>query len=330
MRTISSCLIIGAGLAGLMAATVLQAAGLSVTVVDKARGVGGRMATRRLDQAVFDHGAQYFTARDPRFLAYVQQWQQAGLIMPWADGFSAADGTLHQNGETRYRGTQGMTSPAKHLAQHLHVHLNEQVTHLQPDHLGWEAHTVNGKVFAADAVILTAPVPQALALLDAGDILLPAAARTALEAIAYNPCFAVLAMLNAPSQIPAPGGMWLSGDPIHWLADNQQKGISPVPSVTIHAGGEFSRHHFEADKEAIGQQLIAAAADVIGSQVIGFQVQRWRYSQPTRLHDQPFLAVDAPAPLLFAGDAFAGPRVEGAALSGLAAATYLKETYASN
>ncbi len=70
-------IVIGAGLSGLLAAGKLNASGYRVIVLDKGRGVGGRLATRRMDGAVFDHGAQYFTVQDPGFDAIVQDWQES-------------------------------------------------------------------------------------------------------------------------------------------------------------------------------------------------------------------------------------------------------------
>ena len=75
-----SCLVIGAGIAGLIAARALRAAGHRVLVLDKGRGVGGRMATRRIEGGVFDHGAQFVTVRDPRFQQIVEGWQAKGVV----------------------------------------------------------------------------------------------------------------------------------------------------------------------------------------------------------------------------------------------------------
>lgn len=84
---IRSALVVGAGLAGLVAAQRLAAAGIRVTVFDKGRGPGGRMATRREGDACWDHGAQFFTARDPRFAEMVARWTRkasppAGIVPP--------------------------------------------------------------------------------------------------------------------------------------------------------------------------------------------------------------------------------------------------------
>lgn len=310
-------------MAGLSAAKILQTHGKSVLVVDKARGVGGRMATRRLEDSAIDHGAQYFTARDARFQAWVANWQAEKVVQPWAQGFTTADGTLKTNDEWRYIGSKGMTSIPKFMAQGLDIHLRERVSKLDWQGKGWEIYTENELAYTAPAVILTAPVPQSLAMLDAGNFQLPVEIRAQLEKIAYQPCFAVMAVLEQPSKIPAPGGQWLSGEPVAWMADNHQKGITEGYGVTIHAGPDFTRQHWDTDKNEVAQLLLDAAEAWLGSRVIAVDVQRWRYSQPTVLHPDFCLALDSPAPLIFAGDAFNGSRVEGAALSGMAAAEAL-------
>ncbi|NJL92341.1 MAG: NAD(P)-binding protein [Anaerolineae bacterium] len=318
-------LIIGAGMSGLIAARHLHQAGRRVLVLDKGRGVGGRMATRRIQAARFDHGAQYFTARDATFASMITAWQAQGVVHKWAEGFVTPSGELKKTGEARYRGRDGMTSILKHLAEGLDVRLNTRVTQVEPLAEGWQVTSEDGQRFEASALVITAPIPQTLALLDAGSFALPPEARLILEKIDYAPCFAVLALLERPAQIPAPGGVWLSGEPVAWLSDNQQKGISDAPGVTIHGGPVFSRLHLEDDRQRVGKLLIDAALPYIGAPIVAYEVHLWRYSLPEQVYPARTLALRSPAPLLLAGDAFAGPRVEGAALSGLAAAQQLVE-----
>ena len=140
---------------------------------------------------------------------------------------------------------------------------------------------------------------------------------------AYDSCIAVMAKLEGPSRIPSPGGIWFSGEPVAWLADNTQKGICAEAgagsSITLHAGPNFSREYWDETARAVGF-LLQEAAPWLGTSVKHFQTHRWRFAKPNRIHPDPVLSVYCPAPLVFAGDAFGGPRVEGATLSGLAAA----------
>ncbi|MDQ3378372.1 MAG: FAD-dependent oxidoreductase, partial [Actinomycetota bacterium] len=132
-----SCVIVGAGISGLLAARELSDAGWRVTVLDKGRGVGGRMATRRFGGAGFDHGAQFFTVRDDRFENLVDGWLDAGAAAEWSRGFADAEGNVNPDGHPRYRGSRGMTSIPKHLAGGLDVRSGEHVVRMDQIGNGW-------------------------------------------------------------------------------------------------------------------------------------------------------------------------------------------------
>ena len=329
MKNSGSCLIVGGGIAGLMAATVLQRHSIDVTVLDKGRGIGGRLATRRLTysaeiEGVFDYGAQYFTVSDREFQVWVDQWLAEGVITEWSQGFFQASGSFKSSHKTCYRGTKSNRSLAQYLAQSLTVHTNTQVTQLswQDDH--WQVQTQTGEIFQGDRLILTPPVPQSLTLLDNSGIALTPDIRQKLEKVAYYPCITMLALLEKPSQIPAPGGLWGSGNPLGWIACNYQKGISARGyAVTLQAGPEFSQDYSDKENEAIAQELLTAAAPWLGSTVLDYQIHRWRYSQVSVSYGEPCLNLTEPGPLVFAGDGFLAPKIEGAVLSGLAAARSL-------
>jgi predicted NAD/FAD-dependent oxidoreductase len=212
-----------------------------------------------------------------------------------------------------------MAAIPAHLARDVDVRLDLRVSAVSYDG-GWALRAENGDRFKARALLLTPPAPQSLALLDAGGVELPPETRQALTSIEYDPCLALLAVLDGPSRIPQPGGLWPGGETIAWMADNGQKGISTLPCVTIHAGPAFSRDYFDADEAQVARLLLDEARRWLGADVTTYRLIRWPYSIPTQLHHEPALFCARPGPLAFAGDAFAGPRVEGAALSGLAAA----------
>ena len=308
-------LVIGAGMAGLMAAAQLKRAGRRVLVLDKGRGVGGRLASRRIDGATFDHGAQFITTRDPRFAAVLEQGRQNGVMEEWCRGFAG-----NQDGHARWRGKPAMSAVAKHLALGLDLHLEIPVVALRLTEKRWRAETTTGRTFTAGAVVLTPPVPQSLALLDAGGIVLAPGMRTRLAAIEYERCLAVMALLDGPSRIPPPGGLTPADGPIAWIADNQLKGISAEAAVTIHATHAFSLEHWDRDRQESGRALLDAAAPWLGAGTKTFRVHGWRYSKPMRVDEERCVLVSQSPSLVLAGDAFAGPRVEGAALSGWAAA----------
>lgn len=318
-------LIIGAGISGLLAATVLKNAGQTVLVLDKGRQVGGRMATRRLtadNRARADHGAQFFTVREAEFRKWVDGWLEEKSAAEWCRGFSGRDGY------PRYRGMQGMTTMAKEMAKSLPIQTKTKVTQIDQVDQKWQITTEPGERLTATQLLITPPVPQSLALFDSNNLTLPDADRKALEAVQYDPCFAVMLVLNQPSSIPAPGGVQVRGETIDWIGDNQQKGISELPSVTIHSSPAFTHQYLDHDRTEVGNLLVDAAhaAGYLNRDHIeSMQVHRWMYAQPIECYPDRFLktAVNG-LPIVFAGDGFKHARVEGAALSGLAAAKSLQ------
>jgi renalase len=319
-----SCLIIGAGLSGLVAARTLQDAGVRVTVLEKEEKVGGRMRTDLLENGVFDHGAQFFTVRSNRFEEMVGAWISADVAGEWTRGFADPNGEHKEDGYPRYKGTRGMTAIAEHLAEGLHVLTGIEARGLRRDR-NWEIIT-RSSTHTADALVVTAPAPSALALVDSNGILLPPETREALERIDYEPCIAVMALLDGPGEVPEPGGVQIGGDPLFWIADNRKKGISEVPALTIHAGPEFSREHAHTGDARVAHLLLEAAKDYVGAEVRATAVYHWEHSMPSAPCEEPFVYVEGPPPLVFCGDAYAGPKVEGAVLSGLAAAEKLLDS----
>jgi len=319
-------LIIGAGLAGLSAANDLIQAGYDVLVVDKGRGLGGRLAGRRIGEATFDHGAQFMTARGARFKAVVTGWIQAGVAEEWYRSYPG-----QPNGHPRYRGVPTMTAIAKHLAIGITVMRGTKAGSISQQGNRWLATLDNGETVFAKKIMITSPIPQTLELLATGNIVLPADKQARLNRIQYEACIAVMAVLDGPTAIEAPGAIALEKGSVAWLSDNLQKGVSKIPAVTIHGSADFSAQYFERDRMEAGQRLIDVATPFLGTaKVTEYQVHGWRYSKPTVVDDAPCMlvseATDLP-PLALAGDAFAGPRFEGAVQSGWAAAKRLMGTH---
>ena len=310
-------LIVGAGLSGLVAARELTRAGQTVMVLDKGRSVGGRLATRRLGAATVDHGAQFFTVRSDRFAAFVDPLVASGAIGEWCRGFNEVDGF------PRFFAPGGMNALAKLLAADLpagSIQTGVTVQAVSRTDEGWRVSWDGGAVDGS-AVLLTAPVPQSLALLDSGGTVLDAGLRAGLDAVTYHRVLAALAVLDRPSAIPAPGARQLDEGTFSFVADNQAKSISAVPAITLHANHGWSGEHWDDDPAVSLAALLADATPWLGDAVVAeAELKKWRYSGPVKpWPDATCVAVPGDAPLLLAGDAFAGPKVEGAFLSGLAA-----------
>jgi len=321
-------LIIGAGLAGLSAARALGDAGFRVVVVDEGEQPGGRLATAVLGAGRGDTGAQFFTTRSPEFTRQAAAWLAAGWVYEWSRGW--ADGSLATtlpDGYPRYAARGGFRALAARLADGLDVRLLARVAAVAPAGDGWRVETAGGESYAARALLLTPPAPVALGLLAAGGMALPAGDRAALESITFGPCLCGLFAIDGETRLPAPGALQTPEGPISWLADNQRKGISPEARVlTVHANRAASAAHWhDADDEALAWLADMARPWLApGAAVRADVLARWPHAVPLRVRPERCWMSELDAPLAFAGDAFGGPRVEGAVLSGWAAAAALR------
>ncbi|MCI1692780.1 NAD(P)/FAD-dependent oxidoreductase [Aneurinibacillus aneurinilyticus] len=338
--------VIGGGISGLMAArTLVEAGEEQVVILDKGRSGGGRMATREIGRATFDHGAQYFTVRTPEFAAYAQDWKARGWITEWF-------GEPH----ARYRAEGGMNRLTRHLAEPLDICVRVRVTSIEPEQNGWLLHWVseeqeyvaqtydevlpeevydpgNKASIRARAVLITAPPPQALYLLRQGGNRLNEEQEHKLAAVRYLPCLAALLKLDGASAVPEPGYVRAKNatDPVQLVVDNYRKGISSQHALTIYACGRWSRDHFNRPDDEVLRQLLQEAHVWRGdANIVEAQLKRWRFSLAETLYPARFADLGLQSPALLAGDSFIAPedkaqhaRIETAALSGIAAAKRL-------
>ncbi|MBK8046181.1 MAG: FAD-dependent oxidoreductase [Anaerolineales bacterium] len=329
MTHLTDVLVVGAGISGLVAAAELTSRGYHVTLVDKGRTAGGRLATRHVGQGRADSGAQFFTVREPAFVAIAQRWLKNGWVHVWSHGWS--DGSLGgapPAGNPRYASRDGMSTLAQHLGAELEdagavLVTQQRITALRLVGGEWLARTAGNEEYHATKMLLTAPVPQSMALLDASAIQLARSQRRALVRIEYAPCLCAMLLLDSDTALPHPGAIQRPDEPISWIADNRAKGISAEATVvTMHASPTWSSAHFDDNETTLLDFFSAELGKWMRppAHIVAGQMKRWRYALPTQLHAERFLQATGVPSLYFAGDAFGAPRIEGAALSGLAAA----------
>jgi predicted NAD/FAD-dependent oxidoreductase len=311
-------LVIGAGITGLICASELQAAGQRVLVLDKGRGPGGRMSTRwGMGEARIDHGAQFFTVREARWGKWVERMRAAGVVKEW---FRQAPWDNNPAGYPRYCGVDGMNAVPKYLAADLELVRSCRIVSLQRVEGIWIAESGEGERYAGRELVLSAPLPQAWTLLNTSGLQwADDATRAVLEQVRYEKGLAALVRLKGASAVPAPGCLKPETGALVWIADNQQKGISPEPALTLHASAAFAEEHWDSPDAERGGLMLAAAEQWLGSEVAEFSCHRWGYTLPLNPYEKDCYR-NAALNLTLAGDAFGGPRVEGAALSGIAAA----------
>ena len=328
LATPQTIAVIGAGLAGLSCAQALLQAGHTVHVFDKARGPSGRMSTRRAEDDngpwQCDHGAQYFTARDPAFRAEVARWQQAGVAALWDARLASFDGTAWSNPATpleRFVGTPRMRTPAAWLVQHLGepALAQWQTTVQRLDHSegGWTITSAEHGLHSPrySAVLLAVPAPQAVPLLAPVS---PAGAAIATSA-RMRGSWAVMLRYASPVALPWEGAFINTG-PLRWVArDSSKPGRTGQETWLLHASPEWSEAHIEDSAEAVTTALLTAFAALGGPAPLAATAHRWRYADT-----EPALTQgswwDAQMRLGLCGDWLHGGKVEGAWLSGRALA----------
>ncbi|MEP7316025.1 MAG: FAD-dependent oxidoreductase [Sphingomicrobium sp.] len=297
--------IIGAGMAGLACADALNNVGHSVALFDKGRCSGGRMSTRRLPTALgdvaIDHGAQYFTARDPAFQQLVASWRDQEIAVPWPLA-----------GPDAWIGVPGMNAIVKHMAAAHAVTWGEQISAVTRRNDEWSLMGTTGERGPFDAVMLAIPAEQAAAILSLHDF---AMARTALMARS-QPCWVGMFVFDRPlDQLPT---IIRHRGAISWGARNSSKPGRRGPEAwVVQASGNWSLAHLEASPEQISTMLHAALSEAAGCPIpepVAAAAQRWRYALSAGTGDgalwNPSLGLGV------CGDWLLGPRVECAWLSG--------------
>ncbi len=320
--------IIGAGIAGLTCARALAAAGCAVTVFEKSRGPGGRISTRRRDGAAFDHGAQFFTVRDPAFGPVAQDWAAAGMIAPWTGRFGRLVGESHYVAETppltRWVGVPRMSAITRRLSAGLDVKPKTRIERVARDGDRWRLTTEGGASTGAfDRVVVATPAPQAAPLLAAAPKLAALAA-----AAKMRPSWAVMARFAEPVRLPF-DAVDVQPGPVAWLARNSSKPGRDGPECwVLLARASWAEAHVDDTFDDVAAALVKAVDDRLG----GFApveaiAHRWRYGLLDARSGPP--GVDAhldPSGLGACGDWCVGPRVESAWRSGRAMARLIRES----
>lgn len=323
VKPIRSAAIIGAGISGLACAQTLRTAGIEVIIFEKSRGLGGRLATRRMDSgAAFDHGAQYFTARDPRFISLVKEWCAAGSASLWTGRIVSIDDgvvTDFEEARERYVGVPAMNAIAKALAAELVVRTNITVQSVRRDKDQWQLEDSAGQLHRPfDLLISSAPPIQSRTLL--GNHC--AALDQALGRVVMDPCWTVMLQAKEPL-VTSFDGAFVRNSPLSWIAKNSSKPSRSTPECwVLQASGAWSREHLEESADAIAATLTAEFWQVlrqVPQPLESVAAHRWRYAAPQEPLPERYL-LDPELRLGACGDWCGGPRVEGAYLSGIALA----------
>ena len=328
--------IIGAGIAGSACARTLVDHGVDVTLIEKSRGAGGRMSTRRGEFGAFDHGAQYFTARDPRFREKIAGWIEEGVVRPWNARFAefGVEGAKRTTPPTRYVGVPSMSGLCGYLAEGIQLETSSRVVGLLRDEAGWvvrtsQADSVESLLGPFDVVLSTAPAPQTAALFGPQSQAMASIASR----IAMRATWSV--MLASPHRIELPfdhaevlAGAKGCGDALAWISRVSSKpgrDANEFDRWALLARPEWSEERLERTPSDVAPEIFAAFvqlcrnAGVEAPQPAHLLAHRWRFALASR-EGGPTSVFDVQQGLGMAGDWLRGTRVEDAYLSGVALA----------
>ena len=312
--------IIGAGITGLTCASLLKQRGLSVTVFEKSRGLGGRLATRRAGEGLaFDHGAQYVTARSDAFRALVQGALDGGAAAVWRP---KGRGTLGDSRQDWIVGLPAMNRLVRPLAAGIDIRLKTQIVAVQREVSGWRLLTAEEPVPGHfDFIVSAVPAPQARALLP-----LEADLATALERVDIAPCWALMMAFPEPLD-PGFDVSRVEGGELAWIARNSAKPArnNGADCWVVHAGPQWSAAHLERDPEEARDLMLAMLVERLGgalAEPLYANAHRWRYALTTTALSTAYLA-SADRRLFIGGDWSLGARVEFGFESGTAMAAGL-------
>jgi predicted NAD/FAD-dependent oxidoreductase len=311
--------IVGGGVSGLSCARALGEAGRDVVVFDKGRRPGGRLATRETEAGAFEHGAQFFTVRDPSFAGEIDRRRDEGAVAEWKARIAyVGPGSISPaRPSRRFVGVPSMAALAGAWAEGLDVR-RLPIGRVSPEGSGWVVHSPDGSSLGPyDHLVLALPAPQALPLLPAESSLVRGLARDRFEV-----CLA--GMFDFPSELAVPwDAAFVDGHPLTWLArESSRPGRAPGDRWIVHAGHEWSASRAERPEHERAEELLAALADLLGRrppEPVFARTHAWRAARPSDPRRDGSV-LDPETGVVVCGDWCAGARVEGAWTSGRHAA----------
>lgn len=329
MSSIFEIAVIGSGVAGLTCAQKLQQAGRQVVVFDKSRGLGGRLATRRLAGTHADHGVCYLQPKGAVFGQLIDELVNEQILRVWTQGIHrlSADGVLQPPVKFApcYAAPSGATAIARYLGQNLEIINSQSITGISPIGNRWQLNSVDGQ-WNAEQVVVAVPPAQALAI--AGMVTDPYCFGQMSRVNFTNSITAIAVFPKnqqaAAAQLPWQGIQGIDHPVLGWIGLDSSKQLEPLqPILVVQSSAAFAAENFDAPElEVVGKWLLASAVPfAMGLDTPEIlQVHRWGYAFAQNPLPDLFLTAQVQAPLYFCGDWCGGNRVESAFLSGLAVA----------
>lgn len=320
--------IIGAGLSGLVVAQRLQSFA-DVTVFEKSRGVGGRMATRYAGDFEFDHGAQFFTARSDAFKAFLEPLVDGGVVASWDAAFAEFDRdnmkALRSWGGDypHYVGTPRMNSVGRYLSTDLNIDLETEISSIARQNDGWTLLDGAGaRLGPFDWLVVTSPAAQTVALASE----LPDLVAYCRERRMVG-CFALMLGFEEPIDLQWNAALVGNAD-ISWISVNSSKPGRDRPfTMVVHSTNAWAEAHMDDDIDFVREHMLNEASLVAGvdlRRASHCKVHRWRYANIEKQSGPTYFADDDNG-IAACGDWCVRGRIEAAFTSANELAQFLTE-----
>lgn len=311
--------IIGAGLAGITVANKLKNHA-DITIFEKSRGVGGRIATRRAETYNFDHGAQFFTIKTNEFKEFCQPLIDHGIMKCWNGNFVEIDNQgitqrrIWDNNNPHYVGAPTMNAIGKYLSIGLNIQLETQVQSISKKGKKWSVYDANEQSLGCyDWVIITAPATQTLNLVDSKSKF-----YDKIKSIKMQACFSLMLGFETPIPVEFNAALIRNAD-ISWISVNSSKPDRNTPfSLLIHSTNNWADKHIDDDKHEVLQYLRDHTSEILGydlNKANHQDIHGWRYANIAKQSGQQYL-IDYKDNIGICGDWLMQGRVESAFISG--------------
>lgn len=311
---IKDFVVIGAGLSGLNIARSIKDMDLGeVLILEKSRGIGGRMATRRALNTRFDHGAQFYRLTEDIEKLH-RSWSHNKINHRW---FESSRGS-------HWCARLGLTSLAKSLAEGIEVALEKQIISIEYENQSWKIVSDKGEIWYCNKLIITSPLPQAIKLIESviASQKVDLIALNEIKNINYTKAVIGLITLEENLLTGVSGYEEFQNESIFSISNQKEKGISDTPALVITMAPSFSEQTFEQSDDLILEKILYDfKIKYPDSKIVSAELKKWRYCQPTSQYKKYFLEITSNIFLI--GDAFGGSSLLGTVRSSNALFDYL-------
>ena len=318
--------IIGAGIAGLNLARLLGELA-DVIVFEKSNKLGGRLSTLNEQGFSFDHGAQFFTAKNPAFQTFVKELELHHAAEEWNARFVELKFGEIQSERTwdrdfpHYVGSPSMNSIAQYLAQNIDIRFNQTITGIKKSKANWLLETTNSEIGPFDWLIIAIPAEQANDLLSKN--LSP---KMILQDAKMQPCFTLMLGYEIENFFDWDAA-FVSDSILSWVSVNSSKPNRGKPlSIIAMSTNEWANQNLSKSDSIIINEMLNELAKISGktlNESSFIKLKRWKYANASR-QEKALEIIDYPLKLAFCGDWCISGRIESAFMSSLNLANTLK------